>query len=39
VTTNDTLVVIAGILAIALVNWWFFCAGRDPKPGPDARRR
>jgi hypothetical protein len=39
VSLADALVVIAGILAIALVNWWFFFAGRDPKPGSDARRR
>jgi hypothetical protein len=39
VTLSDVLVVIAGILAIALVNWWFFFAGRDPRAAPDARRR
>ena len=34
----DVLVVAAGIVAIAAVNWWFFFAGREPDGKRDARR-
>lgn len=35
---DDVLVVIAGVVAIAAVNWWFFLAGREPEAKRDARR-
>lgn len=36
--TDDVLVILAGIVAVAAVNWWFFLAGREPKAKRDARR-
>ena len=35
---DDVFVVVAGILAIAAVNWWFFLAGRESAAKRDARR-
>lgn len=34
---DEVLVVVAGVLAIAAVNWWFFLAGREPPARRDAR--
>jgi hypothetical protein len=31
ITGSDWLVILAGIAAIAWVNWYFFLAGRGPK--------
>lgn len=36
-SADDVLVVIAGIVAIAAVNWWFFLAGRGREGKRDAR--